>query len=152
MSLNENILLIFSVVFFSFCILKTTHLFFLFRNTTIIKTIFISLLVYGGLISVENIFKNRNSANYGISVGRAIGATIGFIAGFYFGYQICVLSGIFDGASPEAKNPESANTGNTNPDNTNPKELSAITFALSFVSAEIGRLIGGFLGNFLLPV
>lgn len=157
MSLNENILLIFGIAFFTCCIILIIRLFFLSRNTTIIRTIFIYLLVYGGSISVENIFKYRNAPNYGISVGRAIGATIGAIAGFYLGYQIFVLSGIFDVASPEAKSPESVNTGNTNPDNTNPdntnpNEPSAITFTLSFVSAEIGRLIGGFLGNFLFPV
>ena len=142
MTLNENILLILSVTFFAFCIVSIIHLFFLSRNTTIIRTIFIYLLVYGGSISVENIFKYKNAPNYGISFGRAIGATIGAVAGFYLGYQIFVLSGIFDAVSPDSEIP----------DTEAPDEPSAITFTLSFVSAEIGRLIGGFLGNFLLSV
>ena len=142
MTSNGNILLISSITFFTLCIVSIIHLFLVSRNTTIIKTIFIYLLIYGGSTSLFEIYKGKNAPNYGISVGRAIGATLGSIAGFYLGYQVFILSSIFDTASPDVVSPDAASSN----------ELSGITFTLSFVSAEVARLIGSVLGNILLPI
>ena len=131
MSLHRNILLVFSIAFFTFCIILIVHLFFSSPDSDIRRAIFTYLLIYGGLISAFEIFKHRNEPNFGISPISATGATLGFIAAFYFSYQICILSGIFDG--------------------TDSIETSSVTLVLSFVSAEVGRQIGSYLGSILLP-
>lgn len=101
-------------------------------NINIRQTILAYLLIYGSGVAVFEIYKGRNTQNYGISPGIAIGATIGSIAGFYSGYQICILLGLLE----------------TN----NIIETSSISIALSFGFAEAGRLVGGILGRILFPI
>lgn len=132
MSLNKKILLTASVVFFATCIVLILHLLFSYLNDETRKSIFIYLSIYGSGMSAKYIFQYRNAPNYGISISRAIGSALGLIGGFYFGYQICVLTGIFDGISP---------IGTSN-----------ITIGIGFGSAELGRQIGNFLGHVLLPI
>jgi uncharacterized membrane protein HdeD (DUF308 family) len=94
------------------------------------QSILIYLSVYGGLTAIIYLFKNRDARNYGFSVIRIIGATLGLVAGFCFGYQICALTGIFDGVSPI--------------------ETSYITIAISFGCSVVGLQIGGVLSNNIL--
>ncbi|MEO0966850.1 MAG: hypothetical protein AAFX80_00615 [Cyanobacteria bacterium J06639_18] len=132
MSLNKKILSIAGVIFFATCIVLILHLLFSSLNDETRKSIFIYLSIYGSGISAKYIFQYRNAPNYGISISRAFGSALGLIGGFYFGYQICILVGIFDGISPI--------------------QTSNITVAIGFGSAELGRQVGNFLGYILLPI
>ena len=132
MSLNKKIILIVGVTFFATCIVLILHLLFSSLNDETRKSIFIYLSIYGSGISAKYIFQYRNAPNYGISISRAIGSALGLMGGFYFGYQICILAGIFDGVSSI--------------------DSSSITIAISFGSGEAGRLIGSYLGHILLPI
>ena len=129
---NINIISTFALVFFSFSLVKMIQVFYLPSNVNIRKTILYYLLIYGGGVAAFEIYKGRNTQNYGISPGGVVGAIIGSIAGFYSGYQICILVGLLDAD--------------------NIIESSSISIALSFGFAEAGRLIGGILGRMLLPI
>ena len=131
MSLNSKIPLILSIAFFAGCIAVIIHMLSSPPNPATKQSILIYLLIYGGLTAVIYLFKNRDARNYGISVSRTIGATLGLIAGFCFGYQICVLTGIFDGVSPI--------------------ETSYITLAISFGCGVLSLQIGSVLSNNILP-
>ena len=130
MSLNKKIPLVLSIAFFAGCIALIIYMLSLPLNPATKQSILIYLLVYGGLTAIIYLFKNRDARNYGISVIRTIGATLGLIAGFCLGYQICVLTGIFDGVSPI--------------------ETSYITIALSFGCGVLGLQIGSVLSNNIL--
>jgi hypothetical protein len=106
------------------------HLIFSSPNRDIGRSIFIYVLTYGSLYSALKIFKHRNEPNYGISVGLAIGGTLGLIAGCYFGYQACILAGLFDGVGPI--------------------ESSTITVTITLMSGIVCLQIGSFFGNVLL--
>lgn len=131
MSLNRKVSLILSIAFFAGCIVLIIHMLSSPLNPATKQSILIYLLVYAGLTAIIYLFKNRDARNYGISVSRTIGATLGLIAGFCLGYQICVLSGIFDGVSPIA--------------------TSYITIAISFGCSVLGLQIGSVLSNNILP-
>ena len=130
MSLNKKIFLILTIAFFAGCIVLIIHMLSSSLNPATKQSILIYLLVYGGLTTIFYLFKNRNVPRYGFSVIRTIGATLGLIAGFYFGYQFCILAGIFDGVNPIA--------------------TSYITTAISFGSGVIGLQIGSVLSNNIL--
>lgn len=130
LSTDVHNFLIFNIVFFLFCSTVLLQMFFLSSNRAVIKTIFIYLLTYGGLVSAFEIYKGRNDLYYGISIGSFVGAAFGAASGFYVGYQICILVNIIDSE--------------------NIIESSSIALTIAWITAEIGRQIGGFLGNFLL--
>lgn len=130
MSLNRKIPLILSIAFFAGCIALIIYMLSLPLNPATKQSIVIYLSVYAGLTAIIYLFKNRDARNYGFSVIRTIGATLGLIAGFSFGYQVCVLTGIFDGVSPIA--------------------TSYITIAISFGCAVLGLQIGSVLSNNIL--
>lgn len=132
MTLNRRIPLVLSIAFFAGCIVLIIHMLSSPLNPATKQSILIYVLVYAGLTTIIYLFKNRDYPNYGISVSRSIGALLGLIAGFYLGYQVCILTGIFDGVSPI--------------------ETSYITNAVSFGSGLLGFQIGGVLSNYLLPV
>lgn len=130
MSLNRKILLILSIAFFAGCIALIIHMLSLPLNPATKQSILIYLSVYAGLTAIIYLFKNRDAQNYGFSVIRTIGAILGLIGGFCLGYQVCVLTGIFDGVSPIA--------------------TSYITIAISFGCGVLGLQIGGVLSNNIL--
>ncbi len=132
MTLNKKIPLVLSIAFFAGCIVLIIHMLSSPLNAATKQSILIYLLVYAGLTTIIYVFKNRNYPNYGISVSRTIGAILGLIAGFYLGYQVCILTGIFDGVSPIS--------------------TSYITTAISFASGVLGLQIGSVLSNKLLLV
>ena len=132
MLLNKNVILILSILFLSFSLVRAIQVFSLPSNIDIRKTILYYLLIYGGGIAAFEIYKGRNTQNYGISPGGVVGATIGSIAGFYSGYQICILVGLLD-----------AN---------NVIESSSISMVISWIIAEIGRQLGFYLGCILFTI
>lgn len=121
-------LVIFSIAFFSTCIALIAHLIFSPSNYDIRRSIFIYIVIYGGLNSVYEIFKNRNTAGYGISRSRAVGWLLGFTAGLYFGSQASIY---FSLGSIES---------------------SSVAVGISFGCGEAGGQAGSFLGNKIFSV
>ena len=131
MSSDRNVLLFLGVAFFAICTVLILHLIFYSPNRDIGRSVFIYVLIYGSLYLAFKFFKHRNETNYGISVGHVLGGTLGLIAGCYFGYQACILAGLFDGVGPI--------------------ESSTITVTITLISGTACLQIGSFFGNVLLP-
>ena len=130
MSSGKNILKLLGITFFTICVALITHLIFWSPNSDTKRAIAIYFLVYGGLFSAVEIFKQRKKTGYGISPSRAVGGALGFVGGIYGIYLLFILFGIYDDASPI--------------------DSSGIIVGICFGSAEASRQIGSFLGSVLL--